>query len=80
MTPRSGAAKPAGYLAFGAALVYVLLKALRIAGSSFGVTDMRGLSRAGSVPSNLSTAGLGVVGAVVALVTVRPWGRRVRSG
>lgn len=67
----------AGYTAFGAALIYVLLKAAWIAGSSFGVTDMRGLSRADWVASNLSTAGLGVVGAVVALATVRPGGMRV---
>lgn len=67
----------AGYAAFGAALTYVLLKAVWIAGSSFGITDMRGLSRGDWVASNLLTGAIGVVGAVVALATVRPWGMRV---
>ncbi|BCB78279.1 hypothetical protein GCM10022251_31260 [Phytohabitans flavus] len=67
----------AGYAAFGAALIYVLLKVAWIAGSSFGITDMSGLSRTDWVANNLSTAGLGIVGAVVALATVRPWGKRI---
>jgi hypothetical protein len=67
----------AGYAGFAAALVYVLLKAAWIAGSSFGVQDMHGLSRSDWLADNVSTAGLGVVGAIVALATVRPWGMRI---
>jgi hypothetical protein len=67
----------AGYAAFGAALVYVLLKVAWVAGSSFGISSMHGASRADWVAANAATAALGIVGAIVALVTVRPWGMRV---
>jgi hypothetical protein len=64
----------AGYAAFGAALVYVALKALWVAGFDVGVVEV---PPAGWVAGNVGTGLFGVVGAVVALATVRPWGRRI---
>lgn len=69
--------RAAGWAAFGAATVYVLLKLVWIAGSPVGVTDPGGLSRTEWVLDNVSTGLLGVVGAVAALATVRPWGMRI---
>lgn len=71
------AGRIAGYAAFGAALTYTLLKVAWIAGSSVGISEMRGLSRADWMAGNISTAGLGIVGAIVALATVRSWGTRI---
>jgi hypothetical protein len=67
----------AGWAAFGAAMVYVLLKVVWILGSRVGVTDLGGLSRTEWALDNVSTGLLGAAGAVVALATVRPWGMRV---
>jgi hypothetical protein len=64
----------AGYSAFGAALVYVALKASWVAGFPVGVVH---LPRSGWVASNVGTGLLGVAGALVALATVRQWGMRI---
>jgi hypothetical protein len=69
--------RSAGYAAFGGAMVYVLLKAIWVAGGTVGVRDLNGVSRAAWVADNAATGAIGVAGAAVALAMVRPWGRRL---
>jgi len=67
----------AGWVAVAAALVYVGLKALWVAGSMFGVRDLHGTTRLDWAVDNIVTGALGLAGVAVALATVRPWGRRL---
>lgn len=67
----------AGYAAFCGALTYVAVKVAWIAGSTVGVSGLPGPYRSDWVAANAVTGAIGVAGAVVALATVRPWGRRL---
>ncbi|WP_433047613.1 hypothetical protein [Dactylosporangium sp. CS-033363] len=67
----------AGWTAVGAALVYIGVKVLWIAGSDAGVRDLHGTTRAAWVADNVVTGLLGVAAAAVALAAFRPWGRRL---
>jgi hypothetical protein len=67
----------AGYVAAAAAAVYVGLKALWVAGFSFGVADFGDVTAAQWRTDNLVTGAIGLVGLLAGLAAVRPWGRRL---
>jgi hypothetical protein len=67
----------AGWAAAAALSVYVGLKVLWVLGIDVGVVSRGTVSERAWVLENAVTALIGVVGVLVALVTVRPWGMRV---
>jgi len=64
-------------VAAAAAAVYVGLKALWVAGFSFGVADFDEVTAAQWRTDNLVTGAIGLVGLLAGLAAVRPWGRRL---
>jgi hypothetical protein len=71
--------KIAGWIAVAAAIPYLVLKALWVAGVGIGVNDQALMDSSGMVAANAVTGLLEVVGVVVALAFLMPWGMRVPS-
>lgn len=71
--------KIAGWIAVAAAIPYIVLKALWVAGVGVGVNDPALMDSAGMVAANAVTGLLEVVGVIVALAFLMPWGMRVPS-
>ncbi|MBE1491304.1 hypothetical protein [Plantactinospora soyae] len=67
----------AGWTAVAASGIYVALKVLWICGSGIGIDDLGDISRTRWVLDNALTGTLGVIGMIVGLATVRPWGTRL---
>jgi hypothetical protein len=67
----------AGYGAIVCALPYLALKVIWLAGGTLGVADLVTMGATSMVVLNAITAGMDLVGIVLALAFSHPWGLRI---